>query len=133
MYKKSEFTRPAYKTGEVAKYLNVTVRTVQQYDRDGKITVHRSEGGHRMILREDLLAFLDKNGLVYDDTQLQKRDVIYARVFSHEQKRHGDLDRQAMFLMENVPDLQNPLIMKEVGSGLSDSLKQLRQADPVRR
>ena len=54
---------------------------------------------------------------------IEKHDVIYARVSSHEQKQKGDLDRQALFLIENVKDLHNPIIMKEVGSGLHDKRK----------
>ena len=32
-----------------------------------------------------------------------------------------------MFLVESVPDLQNPLILKEVGSGLNERRKKLQQ------
>ena len=78
-----------------------------------------------MIAREDFLAFLEKKGLLVDDTIQQKRDVIYARVSSHEQKKQGDLDRQALFLIEHVKELQQPLILKEVGSGLNDKRVQL--------
>lgn len=53
----------------------------------------------------------------------RKKDVIYARVPSNEQKTKGDLDRQAMFLIENVDNLINPLVLKEVGSGLMISEK----------
>lgn len=38
-------------------------------------------------------------------------------------KTKGDLDRQAMFLIENVDNLINPLVLKEVGSGLMISEK----------
>ena len=53
--------------------------------------------------------------------------MIYARVSSNEQKIKGDLDRQAMFLMENCHDLQNPIILKEVGSGLNDKRKKIQE------
>ena len=62
-----------------------------------------------------------------DRTDFQKKDVIYARVSSHEQKTKGDLDRQAMFLVENAKDLINPLVLKEVGSGLNDKRKKLQE------
>jgi len=62
-----------------------------------------------------------------DRTVFNKKDVIYARVSSHEQKTKGDLDRQAMFLVENAKDLINPLILKEVGSGLNDKRKKLQE------
>jgi len=57
----------------------------------------------------------------------QKRDVIYARVSGHSQKKGEDLDRQAMFLIENVDNLVNPLILKRVGSGLNDKRVQLQK------
>ena len=69
---------------------------------------------------------MEERGLLLDDICTQKRDVIYARVSSHEQKEKGDLDRQALFLAEHIPDLQNPLILKEVGSGLNDKRKCLQ-------
>ena len=111
----------------VAKILGVTNQTIQNYDRDGRLKVGRSGGGHRAIAREDLLHFLEEKGLLYDDTQKEISDVIYARVSSHDRKSHGDLDRQALFLVEHVHGLQNPVILKEVGSGLNDNRKQLQK------
>lgn len=48
-----------------------------------------------------------------------------SRVSSHEQKNKGDLDRQALSIIEGFPYIRNPLIFKEVGSGLNDNRKQL--------
>ena len=59
--------------------------------------------------------------------RLQKKDVIYCRVSSHDQKKHGDLDRQIQFLIKNNNDLINPVILSEVGSGLNDKRKQLQK------
>ena len=107
--------------------LNVTNRTIQNYDETGKLKVHRTENNRRCILRDDLIEFLDRHGLLFDDTNKEKIDVIYVRVSSHDQQKHGDLDRQALFLVENVSGLINPLISKEVGSGLNDNRKQLQK------
>ena len=52
--------KQVYKTGEVAQILGVTVKTVQNYDRDGKLMYSRSQGNRRNILREDLLRFLEE-------------------------------------------------------------------------
>lgn len=127
MYKISEFTKPIYKAGETAAILGVTTQTLHLYDKLGKLKFYRSDGGHRLIKREDLLQFLDKKGMLIDDTIQTKRDVIYARVSSQEQKAKGDLDRQVLYVLEHVHDLQNPLVLKEVGSGLNDHRKQLLQ------
>lgn len=97
------------------------------YENDGKIPYFCSEGGHRLVKREDLLFFLRQKGILMDDTKQQKQDVVYARVSSHEQKAKGDLDRQAMYIIESWKDLQSPLILKEVGSGLNDKRKKLQE------
>ena len=127
MYKVSDFTKTAYRTGEAAKILGLTTKTIQNYDRLGKLKVCRTEGNRRVIMREDIIAYLDEKGLLYDDTNSELCDVIYARVSSNDQKSHGDLDRQALFLVENAKDIQNPVILKEVGSGLNDKRKQLQK------
>ena len=124
MYKRSDFTKEYYKTGEVAKILNLTKKTVQKYDQIGKLKFCRTNSNYRLLKRDDLLDYLNNEGLLCD-ISLEKRDVIYARVSSNEQKIKGDLDRQAIFLIENNSDLINPLILKEVGSGLNDKRKKL--------
>lgn len=127
MYNVSEFIKPVYKAGEVAKILGITTQTLRVYEDDNKISYFRSEGGHRLVKREDLLFFLQQKGILIDDTKQQKQDVVYARVSSHEQKAKGDLDRQALYIIESRKDLQSPLILKEVGSGLNDRRKKLQE------
>lgn len=125
MYRASEFVKPMYRAGEVARILGVTTNTLRYYADQGKIRTTRSEGGHRLVAREDLIDFLDKKGMILDDSQQTKRDIIYARVSSYDQKK--DLDRQALYIVEHADSLQNPLVLKEIGSGLNDKRKQLRK------
>lgn len=127
MYHSSEFTKKSYKTGEVANILHVTTATIRNYDKQGKLPIQRTETNRRVIFREDLLAYLDRLGLLEHDELLGKVDVIYARVSSHEQKMKGDLDRQVVYILEQVHTLQNPMILKEVGSGLNDKRPQLQK------
>ena len=127
MYQVSDFTKSSYRVKEVAEFLGVSTKTIRRYDEEGKLNMHRTEGNHRIILREDLLCLLEEKGLLYDDRVMQKKDVIYARVSSHDQKRSGDLDRQIVFLIEHITGLQNPVILKEVGSGLNDGRVQLQK------
>ena len=126
MYQVSDFTKSSYRVKEVAEFLGVSTKTIRRYDEEGKLPMHRTEGNHRIILREDLLCLLEEKGLLYDDRVMQKKDVIYARVSSHDQKRSGDLDRQIVFLIEHTAGLQNPVVLKEVGSGLNDGRVQLQ-------
>lgn len=125
MYKRSQFIKDVYKPKDVMELLNVTHRTLYNYDEQGKLKFSRSESGRRIIFRDDLLQYLDNKGLLIDDTETEKRDYIYARVSSQKQSITGDLDRQAMFLIENVNNLQSPVILKEVGSGLNDKRPKL--------
>ena len=127
MYKRSDFTKPAYKTAEIMKILNISYSTIKNYDKQGKLPIQRTETGRRIVLREDLLNYLDSLGILVNDEETAKHDVIYARVSSNEQKIKGDLDRQAIFLMENYHDLQKPIILKEVGSGLNDKRKKIQE------
>ena len=127
MYRVSDFGKNSYKVHEAAEILGVTTKTIRNYDRDGKLKTYRTEGNHRIVMRDDLIEFLTEKGLILDDPASQRKDVIYARVSSHDQKRGGDLDRQALFLAENVEGLVNPVILKEVGSGLNDKRVQLQK------
>lgn len=127
MYLVSDFKKQSYKVSEVAAILNVSTKTVRKYDAQGILHAERTVGNHRTIMRDELLRFLKDKGMLYDDAAAERRDVVYARVSSHDQKNHGDLDRQALFLVENVPNMQNPLVLKEVGSGLDDKRKKLQE------
>lgn len=129
MYKSSEFTKGFYKTGEVLKLLDISYDKFRYYDKTNRIKIKRTEKGRRIILREDLLNFLDEMKMLYRDDkdfkETEKYDIIYARVSTGDQASHGDLDRQVLFVVENVKELKNPLILKEVGSGLNDNRPKL--------
>lgn len=126
MYKASDFVKPYYKTGEVAQILGVGIRAVQGYDRRGILQFDRTATDRRMLSRERLLEYLDKQNMLAPDDG--RRDVIYARVGSQDQKNHGDLDRQIMRIVETQSDsLVNPIILKECGSGLNDKRPKLQQ------
>lgn len=127
MLKQSQLTKNQYTAGEVAKLLGVHIKTVQGWDRDGLIIFNRTHTNRRVINRDELIRLLNDRGMIFNDETTQKRDVIYARVSSHEQKTKGDLDRQVSFLAQEVKDLKNPLVLSEVGSGLNDKRKKLHQ------
>ena len=107
--------------------LGVSYATIKNYDKSGKLKFNRTESGRRVVFREDLLDYLDSIGVLYRDMDFEKRDVIYARVSSNEQKTKGDLDRQVIFLLENADDLYKPIVLKEVGSGLNDKRSKIQE------
>ena len=104
---------------EAAEYLNVSEKTLRNWDKLNKLSSLKTNGGHRRYLKEDLDKFM---GI---ETKPEiKSDVIatYSRVSSHEQKTKGDLDRQSQRLSEYCAKkkLNVGHIIKDVGSGLSD-------------
>lgn len=121
MFKLTEFTKEIYSPKEVSSFLGVTVRTLQVWDSKGMIPFHRSQTNRRYLDKKYLLKILEDRNLLIDDTVFSKHDILYARVSSHEQKTSGDLDRQISYLVSNVKDLQNPIVLSEVGSGLNDN------------
>lgn len=127
MIKISELTKEQYTAGEVAKLLGVHVKTVQVWDRTGVLPFSRTHTNRRILPKDKIIELLDSRGLLYKDEKDNKRDVIYARVSSHEEMAKGDLDHQVMFLVNSISDLKNPLILSEVGSGLNDRRKKLLQ------
>ena len=127
MIKQSELTKEQYTIGEVAAFLNINVKTIQRWDREGIFKCERTHTNRRVINRDNLIEVLNNRGMLFNDINNSKVDVIYTRVSSHEQKAKGDLDRQVSFLVQSVKDLKNPTILAEVGSGLNDQRKKLHQ------
>lgn len=127
MIKQSELTKEQYTIGEVAAFLNINVKTIQRWDREGIFKCERTHTNRRVINRDNLIELLNNRGMLFNDIDGSKIDVIYARVSSNEQKAKGDLDRQVSFLVQSVKDLKNPTILAEVGSGLNDKRKKLHQ------
>ncbi|WP_067558923.1 IS607 family transposase [Faecalibaculum rodentium] len=69
---------------------------------------------------------LDRCGLLLEDEDA-RRDAIYVRVSSHEQKNRGDLDRQVSDIMMacEKEGLDRPIIIRDTGSGLNAKRKGL--------
>ena len=123
----SELTKDFYKTGEIAKFLNVSTRTVQNYCMDGKLEEIFTATNRRLISKESFINYLTKHNLLVDDSLSTKYDAIYARVSTHKQKERGDLERQIDIISRFAID-KNPKKLKifsDVASGLNDNRKQL--------
>lgn len=127
MINKSTLTKEFYKPKEVKELLGISLPTVQNMTRDGRLVDVRTDTNRRLITRDSLLAYLDKIGLlVHDDNRI---DVIYARVSTHKQKTRGDLDRQIQTLKDFAinKDPKSLVIISDVGSGLNDNRKGLNK------
>lgn len=127
MIKASELTKTHYRTGEMAKLMGLSARTIGNKCNSGEITNFYRQGSHRFIAKEEVIKHLVAKGLFVDDTATERRDVLYARVSTHKQKTSGDLARQVE-MISNYAITQSPVrleIVQEVASGLNDQRKGL--------
>lgn len=126
MYTYKDLTKSTYRPSEVAKMLNIHYNTLRLKDIDsGGTLFERTDAGRRYMTKDKLVALLKQHRLWYEVANADKIDIVYARVSSHQQKENGDLDRQAVSILEAIDDLNNPMVIKDVGSGLNDKRKGL--------
>lgn len=103
-------------TGKAAELLGVTVKTLQRWEREGRlIPIGRSDSNRRLYTELQLLEFIGMQGSSAKPTKL----VAYCRVSSAAQK--PDLANQRRVLEEFViaRGLANVEFIEEVGGGLN--------------
>ena len=117
-----------YRIKEVAELLGVHPKTVQKWAREGKITVVYTVGGRRRIPESELKRLLGEE--VERMEKIRKiRVVLYARVSSYDQEKHGDLDRQ-LELLRSVAQRKGYEIVAEIkdrASGLEEDRRGLKK------
>jgi putative resolvase len=96
---------------EVSKLLNVTVRTLINWEIDGKIKCVRTKGGHRRFLKSDIFSRLEERP---PEVVFTKRFICYCRVSSSGQKE--DLERQVEYFRTKYPHYE---IVRDIGSGIN--------------
>ncbi len=79
-----------FRIGQAAQLLGVSVSTLRRWEREGKISSHRTEGKHRLYRLSQFN--ISKNTPSAGD----RKTIAYARVSSHDQK--ADLERQKKVL-----------------------------------
>jgi putative resolvase len=105
---------------EACQLLGVTTKTIQRWDKEGKIKIVRTPGGRRRIPVSEVERLTGKS------SSSQRKIAIYARVSSNDQKQKGDLERQVEFIKGKISS--SFLLVEtigEVGSGLNDKRKGL--------
>lgn len=115
MYRESDFKKAYYKTGEVAGILNVTTKTVQNYDRNGTLRFIRSSTDRRMLSRENLIEYLKSIDMIEAD---ERQDVIYACADGKDAAK--EMDRQVLNVVTNVAELRNQVIIRDEGKSSDD-------------
>lgn len=126
-FTKGNLNKEFYTTGDIAKIFNVSPKTVQKWDKKEQLVFERSPSNRRIVSRENLIEYLKSKNMFFEQEDLYKRDIIYARVSSRGQKKQGDLERQVDYILSKNNDLKNVLVMKEVGSGLNSKRKKILQ------
>ncbi|ONI45764.1 hypothetical protein AN641_03550 [Candidatus Epulonipiscioides gigas] len=105
-----------YKPNEFAKLLNVSVLTLQRWDRLGKLKAFRTPTDRRYYTHNQ---YLEYTGLKTDIKKRKGKTVIYARVSKTSQKY--DLNNQIKFLQDymNTKGLIVDEIVEDYGSNLN--------------
>lgn len=106
-----------YKPGEIARMLNCTPKTINNYTDRGYLEAVRTESNFRNITKESLLVFLEKRGLLLDDSTTGLKNIIYACVYTDEvEDSEKDLKEQLYLLKDFVfsREINNVVIMTDV-------------------
>ena len=107
-----------YTIGEAAKALGVTVQTVRDWDRAGKIKSERTEGGHRRYDESEILKISGKR------PKDNKLTAIYVRVSTPSRKNDLEMQKQVLSLYCASKGWEN-IIIEDIGSGLNYNKKGL--------
>lgn len=106
------------KPNEMAKRLNVTVGTLQRWDREGKLKAYRTQTNRRYYTEEQVNNFLN-----IETPEKLKMNIAYSRVSSQQQKY--ELKNQESFIKEFTNG--NGIIIDEYISDIASGLNYKRQ------
>ena len=108
---------PKLSISEAAYLLGVSTDTLRRWEKEGKITSSRTEGGHRRYDLTDILKDQEDVGLT----------ILYARVSTRPQLK--DLDRQIAVLetYAEIKGWKNCQTIKDIGSGVNYKKKGLNK------
>jgi len=103
-----------FSTGNAAAYLGVGVKTLQRWDREGRLVAERTPTGRRSYQKAALDVFMRR-----DPPAAARTPVAYCRVSSAAQK--PDLKNQRRVLVEfcGARGVANVEVVEEVGGGLN--------------
>lgn len=102
---------------EMAKRLNVSVKTLQRWDRDGILVAKRTPTDRRYYTEDQYLEYIGSS------TKSKRKTIAYVRVSSTNQK--DDLQNQITFIRNYVNAKGEILddVIEDIGSGLNYNRK----------
>lgn len=107
-----------YKPSEFAELLNVSVKTLQRWDREGILKAFRAPSNRRYYTYEQ---YLEYKGV--KNSEIKRKNIIYTRVSTSNQK--DDLKNQIDFLRQytNSSGIIIDEVIEDYGSGLNYNRK----------
>lgn len=108
-----------YKPNEFAEILGVSVKTLQRWDKVGKLIAFRNPANRRYYTHDQYLDYIGETNVIKDT----KKTVIYTRVSSNGQK--ADLKNQVEFLRQfaNARGIIVDEVLEDIGSRLNYNRK----------
>lgn len=109
---------------EACELLNISAKTIYKYGTNGTLKEYRTAGGHRRYRLDEVEALI---GIQPKEKSSETKACCYCRVSSNDQKKHGDLDRQKLRLLEycSANGYRVDHILVEVCSGMKDKRPKL--------
>jgi putative resolvase len=110
-------------TGQVARHLGITVRTVYRWEDTGRLHPVRLPSGQRRFCSREV------EGILRARTGAADRCAVYARVSSEKQAEAGNLDRQRERLLAaaTARGYEVAAVVTERASGLNEKRRGLRR------
>jgi len=100
---------------EAKKILGLSISTLRNYEKEGKIESMRTDNGWRKF---NVKQYLIDNNITVEN----KKEIIYCRVSSYDRK--DDLNRQIEYLKSKYPTYD---VISDIGSGINFKRKGLKK------
>lgn len=106
-----------YKVGEFAKLLNVTVKTLQNWDKQGTLKAYRTPTNQRFYTEEQLNQVLNLSNNNQDEKQRLK--IGYCRVSTPNQKNSLENQEEYLRSYTNAKGVILDEVFTDIGSGIN--------------
>ena len=108
-----------FKPNEFAELLNVTVRTLQRWDKEGILKANRTPTNRRYYTYSQYIDYKKKNLLEQKSSSSTKKTIGYARVSNHTNMRNLSSQVESIKKYANENRLKIDTISQDFGSGLN--------------
>ena len=110
-----------YKVGEFAKLLNVTVKTLQNWDKKGTLKAYRTPTNQRFYTEEQLNQVLNLSSNTQEKKQGLK--IGYCRVSTQNQKNSLQNQEEYLRSYTNAKGIILDEVLTDIGSGITHNRK----------